>query len=111
MKLSIAETVMSGDAEARASLPTGCPVSQSFDPFGAAFVQDPARAMRAEPPVFYSEKLGWYVVTRMEEARAVLSDPEGFSSQKFAEPITPLCPAAADKLKSYDFIPLKTLAT
>jgi cytochrome P450 len=67
--------------------------------------------MLAEPPVFFSEKLGWYVVTRMAEAQAVLSDHERFSSKMFAEPITPLCPAAMDKLQAYNFIPVKTLAT
>jgi len=50
--------------------PTGCPVSAraaEFDPFGDGYQQDPpeyVRWARDQEPVFYSPKLGYWVVTR-----------------------------------------------
>jgi cytochrome P450 len=79
--------------------------------FGTAFQSDPAAALREQGPVFYSEASGWYVVTRHEDIRAIYKDTESFSSRIFAEPITPLCPAAQAKLEEYDFKPARNLGT
>jgi cytochrome P450 len=91
--------------------PPGCPVSHAFDPFGPEYQADPAQAQAAGGPVFFSEVLGWYVVTRHEDIRTVYADTESFSSQIFSDPITPLCPAATAKLDEYGFKTMKSLGT
>jgi cytochrome P450 len=69
-----------------------CPHAQiaaDFHPFDLA---DPfpfyIRA-RAEAPVFYSEELGYWVVTRCKDAKAVFKDPATFSSENTQSPYKP----------------------
>ena len=88
----------------------GCPVSRDFDPFGPAYQADPAAAQAAGGPVYLSEVLGWYVVTRHEDIRAVYADTKAFSSSIFSDPITPLCPAAKAKLDEHGFKTVSSLA-
>ena len=60
--------------------PTGCPVSAgaaAFDPFGDGYQQDPPaylRWSRAEEPVFWSPQLGYWVVTRFDDVKAIFRD-------------------------------------
>ena len=92
-------------------IPGNCPVSRDFDPFGEQWVRDPAHTMLDVGPVYFSTELGWYVVSKMKDVREVFTDTEHFSSSIFGEPITPLCPAAVQKLKEHNFIPVKSLGT
>ncbi len=62
----------------------GCPVLAQYDPLDPAELRDPfpsyARARR-EAPVFYSEKAGFWSVSRREDVLAVLRDTERFTSR------------------------------
>jgi cytochrome P450 len=55
-----------------------------YNPFDPAFyTSDPFgvyRAMRDEAPVYYSEKWGWYALTRFEDVRAAITDADTFRS-------------------------------
>src|ERR687889_293724 len=44
------------------------------DPFGVY------RQMRDEAPVYYSERWGWWALTRFEDVRAAATDPDTFRS-------------------------------
>ncbi len=81
-----------------------CPVTRiggSFDAFDAESYAFYARA-RAEEPVFYSPQIGFWVVTRYSDIRAILQgDPEIFSAEKVLELLKPLCPAAMNKAIEY----------
>src|SRR5204863_6614881 len=92
-------------------LPAECPVSTRFDPFGVSHHEDQAAAQADGGPVFFSEVLGCYVVTRHADIRQIYADVESFSSQKFADPVTPLCPAALAKLGEYGFTKLSGIAS
>jgi cytochrome P450 len=55
----------------------------SFDPFRSpdfADLHDQLKRARDESPVLYSDELHMWVVTRYDDALAVLRDPDGFSS-------------------------------
>jgi cytochrome P450 len=57
---------------------------QEYDPFSAAFQADPYpvyRWMRDEAPVFHSEKWGWYALSRFDDVRAAVTDPDTFLSR------------------------------
>lgn len=60
-------------APAAATAPNGCPVSAAaaaFDPFDDGYQQDPpeyVRWAREREPVFYSPKLGYWIVTRYDD--------------------------------------------
>jgi cytochrome P450 len=54
-----------------------------FDPFSDAFFNDPTemyRRLRDEAPVYFSEKYGFYALSRFADVLAAHRDWEGFSS-------------------------------
>ncbi|SDD49050.1 Cytochrome P450 [Paracoccus isoporae] len=82
-----------------------CPFSRqarSFDPFGVAYQSDPAEALRfsrEDEPVFYSEAMGYWVVSRYDDIKAVFRDNITFSPANALEKITPATPEAVAVLK------------
>ncbi|MDY0273489.1 MAG: cytochrome, partial [Advenella sp.] len=87
----------------------GCPVSgraAEFDPFSNDYLQNPpeyVRWAREEEPVFYSPKLGYWIVTRYEDVKAVFRDNKTFSPSIALEKITPNSDEANAILASYDY--------
>ena len=95
--------------------PTGCPVSTraaAFNPFEGPYQADPGDALkwaREEEPVFYSPEIGYWVVTRYEDVKAVFRDPVLFSASIALEKITPAPPQAQEILKKYGYAMERTL--
>ncbi|MEQ9695107.1 cytochrome P450/oxidoreductase [Shimia sp. SDUM112013] len=95
--------------------PTGCPISTqaaAFNPFEGPYQVDPAEALRwarEEEPVFYSPELGYWVVTRYEDVKAVFRDNILFSPANALEKITPAPPKALDILARYGFNMQRTM--
>ena len=90
--------------------PNGCPVSAraaEFDPFGDGYQQDPpdyVRWAREQEPVFFSPKLGYWVVTRYDDIKAIFRDNITFSPSIALEKITPTGPERRTPCSpSYDF--------
>lgn len=54
---------------------------QPFSPPQAQNLHEVWSRIRDEEPVFYSEAMGAWVVSRYHDARAVLTDPRRFSSE------------------------------
>ncbi len=86
-----------------------CPFSRKaaeFDPFDAPYQADPAEALRwarAQAPVFFCEKLGYWIVSRYEDIKAVFRDNILYSPCIALEKITPAPPEAMEVLKSYGY--------
>lgn len=86
-----------------------CPFSRmaaEFDPFDAPYQADPAEALRwsrAQLPVFFCEKLGYWIVSRYEDIKAVFRDNILYSPCIALEKITPAPPEAMEVLKSYGY--------
>jgi cytochrome P450/ferredoxin-NADP reductase len=99
----------------RLSAPNGCPVSEraaAFNPFEPAYMQDPAgylRWAREQEPVFWSPQLGYWIVTRYEDVKAVFRDNLLFSPAVALEKITPATPQVLDILKGYGFAMGRTM--
>ncbi len=95
--------------------PTGCPVSSraaGFDPFEDGYQQDPpeyVRWAREQEPIFYSPKLGYWVVTRYENIKAIFRDNITFSPSIALEKITPTGDEANAVLASYGYAMNRTL--
>lgn len=95
--------------------PHGCPVSAraaAFNPFGPAYMQAPAehlRWAREEEPVFFSPALGYYVVTRYEDVKAVFRDHLLFSPANALEKITPATPEVMAILQGFGFAMNRTM--
>lgn len=64
-----------------------------FDPRSAELIEDPHpvwRRAREEQPVFHSPELDVWIVTRYDDALAVLKDPRRFVSRDSFDPAVPL---------------------
>ena len=87
------------------SAPQGCPVDHTFSPFEENYRKDPYAELekrRNGTPVFYSEEMGYLVLTRMEDVSEVFRKPEIFSSENVQYPVTPICDAAKSILATDD---------
>lgn len=95
--------------------PTGCPISgkaAAFNPFAPVYQENPSETLRwarEEEPVFYSPELGYWVVTRYEEVKAVFRDNILFSPSIALEKITPATPQVTEILASYGYAMNRTL--
>lgn len=83
------------DVDARTSVDAGrCPVDHGGDHHGYRpfDMKDPFPAyaeLRHEHPVMYDERIGYWVVTRWADVRAVFEDWETFSSENAQAPVRP----------------------
>jgi len=80
------------------SQPSGCPVNHEFTTFTDDYLSNPypdLKRIREEHPVFYSEKMGYLVVTRMEDVLEVFRDHDVYSSENVQDPVFPVCDRAA----------------
>lgn len=96
-----------------APAPAGCPVNHDFSTFSEDYMQDPyaeLARLRGQSPVFYSEKLGYLVLTRMEDVSEVFRNADVFSSQNVQDPVLPICDAAAKVLSAPDYNPIAILS-
>ena len=95
--------------------PTGCPVSAqaaAFNPFAPGYQQNPAATLRwarEDEPVFFSPELGYWVVTRYDDVKAVFRDNILFSPAIALEKITPASTEVADILKGYGYAMNRTM--
>ncbi len=96
----------------------GCPASdpaamaRAFDAFEGPYQVDPAEALRwsrDQLPVFYAPKLGYWVVTRYDDIKAVFRNNILFSPRNVLEKITPATAEAMTVLKSYDYAMNRTM--
>ena len=92
-----------------------CPVSPEaagFDPFDAPYQVDPVEALRwsrEREPVFFSERLGYWVVTRYDDVKSVFRANTVFSPANALEKITPNSDAANAVLARYGYAMNRTL--
>lgn len=85
---------------------------ETFDMFEGPYQIDPAEALRwsrDRQPVFFSEKLGYWVVSRYEDVKAVFRDNVTFSPSIALEKMTPNSAEANAVLKKYDYGMSRTL--
>jgi cytochrome P450 len=88
-------------------------LAAQFDPLSDDYLADPYPHMaeaRNLAPVFYSEKLDHWVVTRYHLIRHIFINPHIFSASNANSPVLPPCPAAAKALEEGGFRAVPTLA-
>lgn len=66
---------------------TGCPVHHGYEPFAMDDPFPSYSALRAEEPVMYDERIGYWVVTRYDDIKAVFGDWETYSSENAQAPV------------------------
>jgi cytochrome P450 len=78
-------------------------VARDFDPFEIGDPFDFYARVREEEPVFFSEQLGYWVVSRYEDIIAIFKDPRTFSSENTQAPYKPWPPEVQRVLDEGDF--------
>ena len=69
-----------------------CPMRrEDFDPFDLSDPFPSYQRLRAETPVFYDETIGYWIVSRYADIKAVFEDWRSFSSENAQAPMRPLC--------------------
>ena len=87
-------------------------IAERFDPFNDPYLSDPypffAEA-RQSAPVFYSQALDYWIVTRYADVKEVLQNWRVFSASNTLDTLKPLCPHARQALADGGFRPAKAL--
>lgn len=85
---------------------------RDFDMFDLPYQTDPAESLRFARdgvPVFYSEAMGYWIVSRYQDVKDIFRDPITFSPCNVLEKLTPAPPEAEEVLRSYDYAMRRTL--
>ncbi len=93
--------------------PSGCPVDHEFTTFTADYLANPyaeLERVREAHPIFYSEKLGYLVLTRMEDMVEVFRNHDVYSSINVQDPVFPIGERAAKILQAEDFNPVAVMS-
>lgn len=84
-----------------------CPVPHGdyhgFEPFKLTSPFPAWKELREEAPVFYDDRIGYYVVSRYDDVKGVFADWETFSSANAQSPVRPLGDAAKKIMADGDF--------
>jgi cytochrome P450 len=76
----------------------GCPyhsqLAQTFKPFDLTEPFPFYKKSREEEPIFFSEELGYYVVSRFEDIKAIFGNWKVFASENAQQPLKPILPKA-----------------
>lgn len=93
--------------------PSGCPMHATWSPLNEDYLAEPyaiAKQLQVQHPVFYAEKLGYVVVTDMDEIQAIFKDHKTFASVNVQDPAFPLSPEAKALLGAEDFDPVAVMS-
>lgn len=83
-----------------------CPYSNAsadFNPFDLSNPFPFYEWARAEAPVFYSEELGYYVVTRYADVKATFDNWQVFASDNAQAPLRPMCAEGKEIMRQGGF--------
>ena len=83
-----------------------CPYSNAsadFNPFDLVNPFPFYEWARAEEPVFYSDELGYFVVTRYQDIKAVFDNWQVFSSDNAQAPVRPMCAEGREIMRQGGF--------
>jgi len=91
--------------EAASAAPGGCPVDHAgqgaeatahhgYEPFSMNDPFPAYAALREEEPVMFDERIGYYIVSRYDDVKAVFDDWQTFSSENAQAPVRPRSAAA-----------------
>ncbi|NEA36869.1 cytochrome P450 [Streptomyces sp. SID13031] len=78
---------MSSSSEVNVTGADGCPARHGFEPFRQDDPFPAYAALRAEAPVMFDERIGYWVVTRFADVKAVFEDRQTFSSENAQAPV------------------------
>ena len=92
----------------------GCPyhskLSAEFKPFDLTDPFPFYKKARAEEPIFYSEELGYWVVTRFQDIKDIFGNWKAFASENAQQPLRPILPKAKALMEAQGMVGLSGLS-
>jgi hypothetical protein len=85
-------------------------VGEAFKPFDLSNPFPFYQWARKEEPIFYNEELGYWVVTRYEDIKAIFANWRVFSSENAQAPLKPIMPKAKALMESGGLIGMSGLS-
>jgi cytochrome P450 len=82
---------------------SGCPVHHGYQPFAMDDPFPSYAALREEEPVMFDERIGYWVVSRYDDIKAVFEDWETFSSENAQAPVRERGPQARQIMEDGGF--------
>jgi cytochrome P450 len=95
------------------NIPVGCPyhkISEDFQPFDLSNPFPFYKKSRDEQPVFYSQELGYYVVTRYDDIKAIFSNWKTYTSENAQSPFKPMAAKAKKLMEDQGMVGLSGLS-
>lgn len=87
-----------------------CPIHDRFDPLDLTNPHPILAEARATMPIFYSPDIGYWVVTRYEDIKAIFRDHETYTAENTITPIVPFSDAVKALLNDGDYTPQPVLS-
>ncbi len=92
----------------------GCPhlsrLSAEFKPFDLTDPFPFYKKAREEEPIFYSEELGYWVVTRFQDIKEIFGNWKVFASENAQQPLKPILPKAKALMEEQGMVGLSGLS-
>ncbi len=91
-----------------------CPfqaTNKDFKPYYTPELHAAFEVQRRQEPVFFSEEIGYWVLTKHNDIHAVLHDGVRYSSENTTRPVTPLRPESLAILKEAGYAPTGSHST
>lgn len=89
---------------------SGCPIHDRFDPLDLTDPYPILAEARASEPIFYSEDIDYWVVTRYEDIKAIFRDYETYTAENTITPIEPFSDAVTAMLDDGEYTPQPVLS-
>lgn len=83
--------------------PLGCPAHLGYEPFDQNDPFPSYAQLRQESPVVFDDRIGYWIVTRYDDIKAVFADWETFSSENAQAPVRDRGPQASQIMKDGGF--------
>ena len=81
----------------------------SFDPLDLTDPFPILKQARTEEPVFFNDDIGYWVVTRYNDIKAIFDDHETFTAANTITPIEPFSDTVNQMLSDGDYTPVPVL--
>jgi cytochrome P450 len=84
--------------------PAACPAGHwGYEPFDVTSPFASYARLRSQAPVYFDERIGYWVVSRHEDVKAIFDDWQTYSSQNAQQPVRPLGDPAREVLRDGGF--------
>lgn len=87
-----------------------CPISHQFDPLDLTDPFPLLKQAQQEEPVFFNEEIGYWIITRYDDIKAIFKDHHTYTAANTITPITPFTDEVQQMLADGNYTPVPVLS-